>query len=191
MACTNTAHRLRLGQSERRGGFTLAHPTLVMAKGGPDASSRDNRNLNSLSTLDTVFVEGSVGKIPLNSIAGLDRSFQPAKIERRNSNRTIEVKSEVGPSVSGNDVVKQIMARESMKKIIETLPAGYRIEVGGSYEESQDSSVQMLTSFAISLVAIVLISVFVMMTGHSSEYFRLNSTHLSMSGSVSGRMASL
>ena len=30
----------------------------------------------------------------------------------------------------------------------------------------------------------------VMMTGHNSEYLRLNSTHFSMSGSVSGRIAS-
>ncbi|MEE2641588.1 MAG: efflux RND transporter permease subunit [Planctomycetota bacterium] len=156
-----------------------------LQQGGPDASSRDNRNLNSLSTLDTVFVEGSVGKIPLNSIAGLDRSFQPAKIERRNSNRTIEVKSEVGPSVSGNDVVKQIMARESMKKIIETLPAGYRIEVGGSYEESQDSSVQMLTSFAISLVAIVLILV-VQYNGWSKTTLILTTLPMALIGAFLG-----
>lgn len=47
-----------------------------------------------------------------------------------------------------------------MKQLQSELPNGFTIEVGGALEESQDSSVQMLTSFGISILLIVLCLVF-------------------------------
>ena len=110
----------------------------------------------SITGLESAFVEGYDEKIPLSSIASFESRWEPAKIERRNRNRTIEVSSRVEPGASGNDVVNRIMASDEMKLLQEELPAGYTIEVGGALEESQDSSVQMLTSFGISILLIVL-----------------------------------
>ena len=45
------------------------------------------------------------------------------------------------------------------REIKEGLPTGYRIEIGGAYEESQTSFGQMLTSFAISFLVIVIVLV--------------------------------
>lgn len=112
-----------------------------------------------LSGIDTAWVEGENGKIPLNAIARTIPTWQPATIERRNMNRTIEVSSEVEDGISGNDVVMAVMNSDRMQQIQDSLPTGYRIEIGGSLEESQDSSQQMMTSFAISLLSIVLILV--------------------------------
>lgn len=112
-----------------------------------------------LSGLDAAFVEGQNGKVPLNSVAKIVPSWQPGKVARRDQNRTIEVSAEVESGVSGNDVVLNIWNSDRMKQLKASVPGDYKIEIGGSLEESQDSSVQMLTSFAMSLISIVLILV--------------------------------
>lgn len=114
---------------------------------------------SSLDSVETAFVEGVNGKIPLTSVAKVEPRWLPGKIERRDRNRTIEISARTEPGTSGNDVVNRIMASGEMESLIERLPAGFTIEVGGALEESQDSSVQMLTSFGISFVSIVLLLV--------------------------------
>ena len=138
-----------------------------------------------LSGIDAAFVEGENGKLPLNSIAEAIPTWQPAKIERRNLNRTIEVTSEVEDGVSGNDVVLRVMASERMKEIEANLPSGFRIEVGGAYEESQDSSQQMLMSFGISFLVIIIVLV-VQYNGWSKTLIILATLPLAMMGAFFG-----
>lgn len=114
----------------------------------------------TITGLESAFVEGYNEKIPLSSIASFESRWEPAKIERRNRNRTIEISSRVEPGKSGNDVVNRIMASGEMKQLETKLPGGFAIEVGGALEESQESSVQMITSFGISFLLIVLCLVF-------------------------------
>ena len=138
-----------------------------------------------LSGIDAAFVEGQNGKLPLNSVAQATPTWQPAKIERRDLNRTIEVTSEVEDGVSGNDIVLRVMGSDRMKEIIEQLPSGYAIEIGGAYEESQDSSVQMMTSFGISILLIVIILV-VQYNGWSKTLVILATLPLAMMGAFFG-----
>lgn len=138
-----------------------------------------------LSGLDTAYVEGQNGKIPLNSIAKTIPSWEPVKIERRDMNRTIEVKAEVENGVSGNDVVNAIMSSQRMKEIERNLPTGYKIEVGGSLEESQSAATQMGTSFLMSFLAIVLILV-IMYNGWSKTLLILATLPMAIMGAWLG-----
>lgn len=138
-----------------------------------------------LSGIDAAFVEGENGKLPLNSIAQVVPTWKPAKIERRNLNRTIEVRSEVSEGVSGNDVVMRVMASDRMKEIQDALPTGFKIEVGGSYEESQESSTQMLMSFLMSFLAIVMILV-VQYNGWSKTLIIMATLPLATMGALFG-----
>ena len=138
-----------------------------------------------LSGIDAAFVEGENGKLPLNSIARATATWQPAKIERRDLNRTIEVRSEVEDGASGNDVVLRVMATDRMKEIEENLPSGFRIEIGGAYEESQTSAGQMLTSFGISFLVIVVVLV-VQYNGWSKTLVILATLPLAMIGAFLG-----
>ncbi|MFN3192472.1 MAG: efflux RND transporter permease subunit [Aureliella sp.] len=142
----------------------------------------DERNLAGIGA---AFVEGQNGKIPLNSIAKPVQKWQPAKIERRDLNRTIEVRSEVEDGVSGNDIVLRVWNSERMKEIQETLPTGYWIEIGGSYEESQESSAQMLTSFGVSFLLIIIILV-VQYNGWSKTLVILATLPMAMMGAFFG-----
>ena len=116
----------------------------------------DRRNL---SGIDAAFVEGENGKVPLNSIASMIPTWQPGKIARRDQNRSIEVSAEVEEGISGNDVVLRVWNSDRMKELKKSLPLGYKIEIGGALEESQTASVQMMTSFGVSMLCIVLILV--------------------------------
>ena len=141
-----------------------------------------------LSGIDAAYVEGRNGKLPLNSIARAIPRWQPSRIERRDMNRTIEIKAEVENGISGNDVVIAIMKSDAMKKIEEALPTGYKVEVGGSYEESQDSAAQMITSFLISFVTIVMILV-IMYNGWSKTLLILATLPLAVMGAWFGLWA--
>ena len=138
-----------------------------------------------LSGIDAAFVEGENGKLPLNSIATVKPEWQPAKIERRNMNRTIEVRSEVEDGFSGNDVVLRVMASDEMKQIQSRLPSGYRVEIGGAYEESKESSQQMTTSFGISFLVIVMILV-VQYNGWAKTLIILATLPLALMGAFFG-----
>ncbi|HCS54767.1 efflux RND transporter permease subunit [Rubinisphaera sp.] len=138
-----------------------------------------------LTGIDTAFVEGVNGKIPLNSVATITPVWQPAKIDRRNQNRTIEVTAEVEDGVQGNDIVLNVWNSDRMKTLRESLPVGYRIEIGGALEESQDASVQMMTSFGISILCIILILV-IQYNGWSKMVVILMTLPLAMIGAWFG-----
>ncbi|QDV69354.1 Toluene efflux pump membrane transporter TtgH [Rosistilla carotiformis] len=114
----------------------------------------------SISGLQEAFVEGDNGKIPLASLARLHPGFELARVERRNMNRTIEVSSRMEPGVTGNDVVARVLKSDPMRDLEAGLPIGYWIEPGGSYEESAEAGGQMMTSFGISFLLIVLCLIF-------------------------------
>jgi multidrug efflux pump subunit AcrB len=110
----------------------------------------------SLMELDTAFVEGARGKVPLESIADVVTRWEPARIERRDLNRIIEVRARVEDGVMANDVLAEIMNNEEMERIRTEMPAGFWIEIAGEKGESIESEQQMRVCMSISLVAIVL-----------------------------------
>ncbi|WP_153555146.1 efflux RND transporter permease subunit [Roseimaritima sediminicola] len=113
------------------------------------------REQRSIRELHESYVEGDHGKVPLASVAGLAFSWEPARIERRDMNRMIKVAARMQPGVTGNDVVQRVMNSDDFQQLQASLPASYRIEAGGAFEESQEAGGQMMTSFAISFVLIV------------------------------------
>lgn len=141
----------------------------------------------SLSGFYAAFVEGSNGKIPLNSIASVSPRWEPAKVERRDLNRVVEVSSEVS-GAPANDVALRVMNSDRMKQILADLPPGYRIELGGSYEESVESSAKMATALGIAMLMIVLILV-VQYNGWSKTLIILATLPLAVSGAMFGLWA--
>ena len=138
-----------------------------------------------MAGVESAYVEGHNGKIPLESIATVKPAWVPAKIKRKQLNRTIEIIADVENKVSGNDVVLSIMKSDPMKKIIAELPTGYEITVGGSYEKSQESMGQMIVSFVMSFVLIVFILV-VNYNGWSKTLLILSTLPLAAMGALFG-----
>ncbi len=114
----------------------------------------------SIRGLQEAFVEGDRGKVPLGSLASFEPRFQVSKIRRRSRNRVIEVNAKMEAGVTGNDVVNRVLGLPETKALIASMPPGYRIEPGGAYEQSLEAGGQMLLSFAISFVLIILCLIF-------------------------------
>ena len=139
----------------------------------------------SLYGLDTAFVEGLNGKVPLDSVAEVIPRWDPAVIERRDLNRVIDVRAQVDPGVSGNDVVLAIMASDEMKQLQQELPSGFWVEVGGMLEESQDSAEQLSLSLGISVLSIVVLLV-IQYNGWAKPAIILATLPLALIGALPG-----
>ncbi|MEO9592010.1 efflux RND transporter permease subunit, partial [Rhodopirellula bahusiensis] len=111
----------------------------------------------SLSAIANAHVETSQGKLPLASIATVIPQWRPALIDRRDGNRTIEVRSQVKFGASGNDITMGVFNSPEMKELQGELPDGFKVEVGGALEESQKAQWKMLKSFGMSFVAIIIL----------------------------------
>ena len=139
----------------------------------------------SIEGLSNAFVEGRYGKVPLNSFAEVKVGWEPLTIVRRDLNRTIEVRSQVNDGVRGNDVVLEIMNSDAMKQLISELPGGYRVEVGGSLEDSQDGIQEIGMSFGISALVIVLLLV-IQYNGWAKPLIILATLPLALIGAIPG-----
>ncbi|QDT98510.1 efflux RND transporter permease subunit [Gimesia aquarii] len=114
----------------------------------------------SLTELDSAFVEGRKGKVPLESIAKLEPRWEPARIDRRDLNRMIEIRARVKEGVLANDIISDVLASEEMQTLQSELPAGFWIEIAGEKGESIESEEQMGLCMIISFLLIVLCLVF-------------------------------
>lgn len=139
----------------------------------------------SLAGLDTAFVEGLHGKVPLDSVADVVPRWAPAVIERRDLNRVIEVRAQVEPGVRGNDVVLAIMESDEMKQLQEELPSGFRVEVGGMLEESNDGAEQLSLSLGISIFGIILLLI-IQYNGWAKPAIILTTVPLALIGALGG-----
>jgi multidrug efflux pump subunit AcrB len=139
----------------------------------------------SPADIKNAFVEGNLGKVPLESIATVQTRWEPAVIERRDMNRTIEVRARVEPGASGNDVVTRIMRSGEMNQLQASLPTGFRVEIGGALEESQEGTGMMMKSFGMSFVAIVLLLV-IQFNSLSKTMIIIATLPLAMIGALAG-----
>ncbi len=140
----------------------------------------------SLDGLQTAFVEaGSGTKVPLDAVATLTPRWEPATIERRNLNRVISVSSQVEQGVQGNDVVKEIMASDEMKKLVSEMPAGFSMEVGGNLEKSTESAASLTVCLGISIMSIVLLLV-IQYNGWAKPLIILATLPLALIGALPG-----
>lgn len=101
-----------------------------------------------------VHIEGANDKVPLTSVAKVEHRRTASKIERRDMNRMIEVRADVSKGLLANERFSVLLPR--VEAWAKTLPPGYRFEVGGTAEQTIESSGEMMIAFGIGVVLIVL-----------------------------------
>jgi multidrug efflux pump subunit AcrB len=72
--------------------------------------------------------------IPLSQVARLEYVYEEPILWRQSRDLTITARAEVVEGVQAPDITMQIAPK--LKPVEKTLPPGYRIEIGGAYEES-------------------------------------------------------
>jgi len=96
--------------------------------------------------------------VPLSQIARLHYEFEEPILWRRNRDTVLTVRADIIDNVQAPDVTNEILPK--LQKIKAALPYGYRIEAGGSIEESVKANSALVVVFpmmAIAMLALLMV----------------------------------
>jgi multidrug efflux pump subunit AcrB len=107
--------------------------------------------LGHLPTL-TVATRNGV-PVPLSQIARLNYEFEEPILWRRNRDTVLTARGDIVDHVQAPDVSKEVLPK--LQAIKDALPYGYRIEAGGSIEESGKANGALLAVFPVMTVVML------------------------------------
>lgn len=114
----------------------------------------DPQSRQDLSRVKDLPIHIGNGKfVPLEQIAKISYDAEEGLIWRRDLKPTITVQADVVPGITGDDATKQVY--NDLKELRAALPPGYRIDVGGSLERSNNSIVYLLQPVPVMIVVII------------------------------------
>src|SRR5262252_7016687 len=124
----------------------------VVARAVPE----ERLDLDRLPTL-TIATRNGVA-VPLSQFARLNYEYEEPILWRRNRDTVLTVRGDIVDNVQAPDVTNEVLPK--LKPIKDALPYGYRIETGGSIEESVKGNSSLVAVFpvmAIAMLAILMI----------------------------------
>lgn len=99
---------------------------------------------------------GNAGqRVPLSQIGKIEVGMEDPILRRRDRTPTITVRGDIADNLQPPDVSVVIM--KQLQPIVDSLPAGYRIDMAGSIEESGKATKAMLPLFPIMIALTLLI----------------------------------
>ena len=105
------------------------------------------------SKLVTLAMPTPNGPVPLGTLGHLRNDLEYGVIWERDRQPTITVQSDVAPGAQGIDVTHAV--DKALGPIRATLPVGYRIEIGGSVEESGKGQTSINAQMPIMIIAVL------------------------------------
>jgi multidrug efflux pump len=111
----------------------------------------ERTNLNNLKDLRIYTKDGQF--VPLSQIARLRLASDDSIRWRRNRIPTITVQADVANGAQGNDVERALWSQ--LEPMVQKLPPGYRIEVGGSLESSSKSQAAIKAVMPLVIVIVL------------------------------------
>lgn len=109
----------------------------------------------SVESLDQASIRTDSGNVPLTTVATIDGGFEFGAIARYDRERCLTVGSQVRDGFLANNLTAQI--KSELDALIEPLPLGYRLEIGGEAEESVESQQKIGRAFSLSVVLIFVV----------------------------------
>ncbi|WP_062935622.1 efflux RND transporter permease subunit [Enterobacter bugandensis] len=99
---------------------------------------------------------GNAGqRVPLSQIGKIEVGMEDPILRRRDRTPTITVRGDIADNLQPPDVSVAIM--KQLQPIVDSLPAGYRIDMAGSIEESGKATQAMLPLFPIMIALTLLL----------------------------------
>lgn len=111
--------------------------------------------LDPAKIADFTLVGAAGQRIPLSQIGDVQVKMEDPVLRRRDRTPTITVRGDIADSLEPPDVSTAL--NNALQPIIATLPAGYRIELAGSIEESGKATQAMAPLFPIMIAITLLI----------------------------------
>jgi multidrug efflux pump len=91
--------------------------------------------------------------VPLSQVARVSYGFEEPILWRRNRDLVLTVRADIVDHVQAPDVSNEVLPK--LQKIKDSLPYGYRIETGGSIEESEKANAALAAVFPIMAIAML------------------------------------
>ncbi|MEO1585135.1 MAG: efflux RND transporter permease subunit [Planctomycetota bacterium] len=113
------------------------------------------REREAIESLDQASIRTDDGTLPLAAVADIGAGFEYGTIARYNRERCLTLGSQVADGFLANTITAELF--DKLQKMVEPLPLGYRLEIGGESEESVESQQKIGAAFSISIVAIFLV----------------------------------
>ncbi|MBI3146241.1 MAG: efflux RND transporter permease subunit, partial [Pseudogulbenkiania sp.] len=120
------------------------------------ARSAGNTRLDPGRIADFTLVGATGQRIPLSQVGTVNVHMEDPILRRRDRTPTITVRGDMAEGLQPPDVSTAVL--KDLQPIIAKLPAGYRIEEGGSIEESGKANRAMAPIFPI-MIALTLITI--------------------------------
>jgi multidrug efflux pump len=143
------------------------------------ATPEERKGIGHLSDLQ-LFAPGGA-TVPLSQVARVEPGFEEPVLWRRNRDMALTVRSDVVDGVQGPYATAQI--RPSLQPIVDSLPAGYRIEEGGAIEES-DKANQALFAVFPAMFAVMLTLLMIQLQSFSRLFMVFMTAPLALIGVV-------
>ncbi|WP_349962527.1 efflux RND transporter permease subunit [Rhizobium sp. ZPR3] len=96
-------------------------------------------------------------QVPLDQIGHSEIRFEEPILKRRDRTPVITVRSDINEATQPPEVSQQIL--KALQPLIGSLPAGYRIEMGGNIEESLKANVALVQIFPAMIAAMLIVIV--------------------------------
>ncbi|MEM7808436.1 MAG: efflux RND transporter permease subunit, partial [Planctomycetota bacterium] len=115
----------------------------------------DESQRSSIESLDLASIRAPGGTIPLTALADIGSGLEPGTIGRYNRERCLTIGAQVADGFLANNVTSEV--GERISPMVEQLPLGYRLEVGGEAEQTIEAQEAVSVAFMISVVLIFVV----------------------------------
>jgi multidrug efflux pump subunit AcrB len=145
------------------------------------ARSAGGERLDSARLADFSLISRDGRQIPLDQIGHSEIRLEEPILKRRDRVPVITVRSDINEATQPPEVSMQLMA--TLQPLIASLPAGYRIEMGGSIEEAAKANAALATVFPV-MIAVTLIVVMLQVRSFSTMAMVMLTSPLGLVGVV-------
>ncbi|SMF51259.1 Multidrug efflux pump subunit AcrB [Tistlia consotensis] len=119
------------------------------------ARSAGDERLDPTRLADFSLVSRDGRAIPLDQIGHSEIRLEEPVLKRRDRTPVITIRSDIDEAAQPPEVSKQVM--KALQPLIASLPAGYRIEMGGSIEESAKANTALGKVFPVMIAATLIV----------------------------------
>ncbi len=148
------------------------------------SAPRERKNLGDLEDIQLFTPTGQA--VPLSQVAHLKSSFEEPVLWRRDRELALTVRSDVVDGVQGPFATQRIMPL--LRPVIDSLPAGYRIEQGGAIEEADKANKALFAVFPV-MFAVMLTFLMMQLQSFSRMFLVFTTAPLGIIGVVPALLA--
>ncbi|AAK89220.1 efflux RND transporter permease subunit [Agrobacterium fabrum] len=145
------------------------------------ARSAGENRLDPSRLSDFSLMSRSGRPVPLDQIGHSEIRFEEPIMKRRDRTPVITIRSDINEATQPPEVSQQVF--KALQPLIASLPAGYRIEMGGNIEESLKANTALVKIFPL-MVAAMLIVIILQVRSLSTMTMVMLTAPLGLAGAV-------